>query len=518
MNTKIKTFAIVALVALGATACKAGEAENAPKIQTAVANRGDLSITVEATGTVEPVRSVDVKSKASGQILQLLVDVGDSVHSGAILAKIDPRDVNNSFEQAQANLDVAKAQAANAKAQLDRSKALLDSGVITQQEYEQNNLSYVTARSSLVRAQTNYDLAKLQLADVTITAPIDGTIISKGTGIAEGAVIQSGSSGFSGGTTLFTMANLDSMQVRTQVDETDVGQLHAGLPATVKVESYPNRTFDGRVEKIEPQAVTTQNVTMFNVIVSIQNKAGLLKPGMNGDVEILVNQANNVLLIPNNAVVEPQDVGPAALVLGVNPDSLDLRSLMRAGRSGANAASRTNGAAANGAAANGANGGSRPTARQGSSARNTSSGASATQMAAGQRQVPEAMRAEVDSLRAKVQRGEITQDSMRSIFRAMREQNGGAMGADGAATGPSEANTRAAVVFVVNNGKAEPRTIQLGLNDWDSAEVVGGLSEGDSVAVIGALQLQAQQQEFQNRIRNRGGGLPFGGGGRGGRR
>ncbi len=508
MNTKIKTLAIVALAALGATACKAGEAENAPKIQTAVANRGDLRITVEATGTVEPVRSVDVKSKASGQILQLLVDVGDSVHSGAILAKIDPRDVNNNFEQAQANLEVAKAQAANAKAQLDRSKALLDSGVITQQEYEQNNLSYVTARSSLVRAQTNYDLAKLQLADVTIQAPIDGTIISKGTGIAEGAVIQSGSSGFSGGTTLFTMANLDSMQVRTQVDETDVGQLHAGLPATVKVESYPNRTFAGRVEKIEPQAVTTQNVTMFNVIVSIDNKSGLLKPGMNGDVEILVNQASNALLIPNNAIVQPQDVGPAALVLGMNVDSLDYRSLMRAGRSGMNGARR------NGASANGANASQR-TARQGSSARNAGSGAAGTQMAAGQRQMPEGMRAEVDSLRAKVQRGEITQDSMRAVFRAMRERNGGAVGANGAQADPSEANTRSAVVFVVNHGKPEPRTIQLGLNDWDSAEVLSGLNEGDSVAVIGALQLQAQQQEFMNRIRNRGGGLPFGGGGRG---
>ncbi len=505
MTTQIKTLAIVVLAALGATACKAGEAENAPNIQTAVATRGDLRISVEATGTVEPVRSVDVKSKASGQILQLLVDVGDSVHAGTILAKIDPRDVNNTYQQAEANLEVAKAQATNAKAQLDRSKALLDSGVITQQEYESNNLSYVTARSSLVRAQTNYELAKLQLADVTIMAPIDGTIIAKGTGIAEGAVIQSGSSGFSGGTTLFTMANLDSMQVRTQVDETDVGQLHAGLPSTVKVESYPDRTFEGRVEKIEPQAVTTQNVTMFNVIVSIDNRAGLLKPGMNGDVEILVNQANNVLLIPNNAIVEPQDVGPAALVLGLNVDSLDFRSLVRAGRAGA------------ASAANGRNGGAQSAARQGVAA-GARTGNGAAQVAgardpAGARAMPEAMRAEFDSLRAKVERGEITQDSMRAAIRAVREQAG--MSGANAQAGSGQANTRSAVVFVVNNGKPQPRTIEVGLNDWDSTEILSGLNEGDSIAVIGALQLQAQQQEFMNRMRNRAGGLPFGGGARG---
>ncbi len=516
MNTKIKFLAVAALAALGATACKAGQAEDAPNIQTAVVNRGNLRIAVEATGSVEPVRSVDVKSKASGQILQLVVDVGDSVHAGTILAKIDPRDVNNNFQQAQANLEVAKAQAANAKAQLDRSKALLDSGVITQQEYESNNLSYVTARSSLVRAQTNWELAKLQLADVTIMAPIDGTIISKGNGISEGAVIQSGSSGFSGGTTLFTMANLDSMQVRTQVDETDVGQLHAGLPATIKVEAYPSRTFQGRVEKIEPQAVTTQNVTMFNVIVSIDNKSGLLKPGMNGDVEILVNQADNVLLIPNNAIVERQDVGPAAMVLGMNVDSLDFRSLAGRGARSGTASAR---------GANGANGGAQQAGREGLASRNAGrAGASAqngsgTQTAYGQRTMPEGMRAELDSLRAKAGRGEITQDSMRAALRAMREQAGGTAGGTGAtATDPTSPNGHSAVVFVVNNGKPQVRVVQVGLNDWDSTEILDGLAEGDSVAVIGALQLQAQQQQFMDRMRNRSGGLPFGGGGRGGRR
>ena len=113
------------------------------------------------------------------------------------------------------------------------------------------------------------------------------------------------------------MADLGEMQVRTLVDETDMGQLKAGLEAAVQVEAYPGRTFLGYVEKIEPQAVVQQNVTMFPVIVHLDNRSGLLKPGMNAEVEVLIDEATDVLLVPNNAIVNTGDVGPAAMVLGL---------------------------------------------------------------------------------------------------------------------------------------------------------------------------------------------------------
>ncbi|NJD20788.1 MAG: efflux RND transporter periplasmic adaptor subunit, partial [Gemmatimonadetes bacterium] len=404
MNAKITQLGLTALAVLALAACGDSEAATTtPKLSTAQGTRGDLTIMAEATGSVEPVRKVDVKSKASGAILKLHVDVGDVVEPGALLADVDPRDVRNRFDQAQADLEVAKARTEIAKAQLDRSAELLAAGVIAEQEHESKRLEYANSVANQVKAETNFELAQLQLSDVTITAPMRGTIIQKN--VEEGQVIQSASGNVSGGTTLFIMANLDQMQVRTLVDETDMGQIRPGLSATVTVEAYPDQTFQGVVEKIAPQATVQQNVTMFPVIVSIDNRSGLLKPGMNAEVNILVDQALGVLLVPNSAIVRTQDVGPAALALGLDVESMDLSQFMRSGRSGAN---RNGSAAAEGGQAGG------------EGTRSAPGGAPADDPQAAAR------RARSDSLRAQVERGEITQDSMRAIMQAMRAQGGGA--------------------------------------------------------------------------------------------
>ncbi len=236
-----------------------------------------------------------------------------------MLAEIDPRDVDNAYDQAVADLEVAKARSDISKNQLDRSQQLLEQGIITQQEYESQRLDYANSQASLQKAQTNEMLAKLRKQDVTIRAPLAGTILSRN--VEEGSVIQSASSNVSGGTALFVMANLKEVQIRTLVDETDMGQIKAGLQASVQVEAYPGQSFPGVVDKIEPQAVNQQNVTMFPVIVRLDNSADLLKPGMNADVEMLLVERPNVLVVPNNAVVLPQEMAPAASVLGMNPES-----------------------------------------------------------------------------------------------------------------------------------------------------------------------------------------------------
>ena len=282
-------FAVLILGSAGIAACSSAEvAEEAePTRLTADVTLGDLLIRAEATGNVEPVREVEVKSKASGEILRLHIDVGDEVSRGALLAEIDPRDVRNNYNQVQADLEVARARLEISEAQLERSNQLLTAEVITQQEHESARIEYANSRASLVRAETNYELAELQMQDVSITAPMSGTVIQKN--VEEGAVIQSASQNVSGGTTLFLMANLGEMQVRTLVDETDMGMLEPGMAAAVIVEAFPERTFNGTIEKIEPQAVVEQNVTMFPVIVSIDNRSGLLKPGMNAEVLSLIH-------------------------------------------------------------------------------------------------------------------------------------------------------------------------------------------------------------------------------------
>src|SRR5438046_8679446 len=156
--------------------------------------------------------------------------------------------------------------------------------------------------------------------DTKLRAPLAGTIITKN--VELGTVISSPTTDVGGGTVLFKMANLDTVQIRALVDETDIGKVSPGLLSTITVDAYPNRPFDGSVLKIEPQATVQQNVTMFNVLVRIPNPNHLLKPGMNTEVEIHVGQANNVLAIPNAALRTQRDVASAAQVLGLDPNDV----------------------------------------------------------------------------------------------------------------------------------------------------------------------------------------------------
>src|SRR5467141_624378 len=245
------------------------------------------------------------------------VQTGDDVKSGDPLATIDPRIPHNNLAQAQANLVVAQAQLANAKAQLSRSDTLFKAQAITETEYETANLDYANANAAVVRARTDLENARDRMTDTRIRAPLAGTIIAKN--VELGTVISSPTTDVGGGTVLFRMANLDTVQVRTLVDETDIGKVQPGLLATITVDAYPNRPFEGTVLKIEPQASVQQNVTMFPVLVRIANPGHLLKPGMNTEVEIHVGRRENVIAVPNAALRTQRDVASAAQVLGLDP-------------------------------------------------------------------------------------------------------------------------------------------------------------------------------------------------------
>ncbi len=539
-------IAATLLAGLAVAGCEAEPEEEAVSIQTVPAEIRDLRITAEATGELEPVLKVEVKSKASGEILQLHVDSGDEVEPGTLLAQVDPRDVDNAYEQAEADLAVAQERMNIAERQRDRSRELLEVEVITAQEYESKQLEYANAQSALVRATTNLELATLRRTDVTIRAPMAGTILEKL--VEAGQVIQSATQNVSGGTTLFMMANLDDMRVRTLVDETDMGQLTSGMIATVQVEAFPDRTFRGEIEKIEPQAVVNQNVTMFPVIVLLDNRAGLLKPGMNAEVEVLVDERLQTLTVPNSAVVQPYEVAPAAEVLGLDPQAVSVENAAW-GELMAQAAARAGVEVDMG----GRGGFGRPGAGGGPAA------------------------GEMAGIRERIQSGEITADSARVLIAAMREswRAGGAEGqAEAATEGSAEADApgadarvaadgdenaengetarrargagqggggqraqgggmggnrgfgmgmmgamggsmgdpsfRPAVVFVVDElGNITPRPVVMGIGDYDYAEILAGLEEGEETAMIGAAQLQAQQQERMDRMRGR--MRPFGG-------
>ena len=500
MTRKTLTLALAGMVAVVTAACSNDESvTEGSSLTTVEVTRGDLSIRAEATGTVEPIRTVEVKSKASGEILRLHADVGDEVGPGSLLADIDPRDVQNRFNQTEADLAVAQARLEISEAQLERSDQLLGAAVITPQEHESSRLEFANSQASLVKAKTNHDLAILQLNDVRIRAPAAGTIIQKS--VEEGVVIQSASQNVSGGTALFMMANLKEMQVRTLVDETDMGQLASGLEAIVTVEAFPDESFRGVVDKIEPQATVVQNVTMFPVIVSLDNSAGLLKPGMNAEVEVLIDEALDVVLVPNNAIVQTSDVGPAAMALGLNIDDMDLTQFMRGGRGGSRGGQGF---------AGGRGQGGRPQSEGAEAA----SGEGDSPPGDGQDEQGSIM-AQLQELRAQVESGEISQESMRAEMQRLGGGRGGRAARGGGAdvTRASTRDTRPAVVFVMGaDSIPKPRLVQMGLNDWDHTQIVMGVEAGDVLVVVGAAQLMAQQQEFQSRMMSRMGGNLFGGG------
>lgn len=204
--------------------------------------------------------------------------------------QVDTRDVKNQYDQARADQRSARVSLDVALAQKERSDELFKSRIITTQEFENAQLAYTQSQGHVVRANTNLDLAQQRLEDATVVAPVAGTIIEKP--VALGQVITSATGAFGGGTTLLRMADLSKVRVRALVNETDIGKVRPGQPARVTVDAYPDRPFEGVVEKIEPQAVVQQSVTMFPVIVSLENSEGFLKPGMNGEVSMLIDRRN----------------------------------------------------------------------------------------------------------------------------------------------------------------------------------------------------------------------------------
>jgi HlyD family secretion protein len=330
--TPLKRFTQPLVVGLAAAivtvvACTGKKASTVP-IPTAAIERRDIVVDASATGAVEPINVVEVTSKASGQITQMPVETGTLVKPGDLIVQLDTRDVKNQYDQSMADVRAAEAKLQVSESQKKRTDELFKSRIITAQEQETSVLDFANAQAALVRARTNLDLAQQRLEDATVRAPISGTVIEKT--VSLGQVITSGTSSLGGGTTLIKMADLNKVRVRALVTEADIGTIQPNMAATVTVDAYPDRPFRGTVEKIEPQAVVQQSVTMFPVLITISNVEGLLKPGMNGEVSILIDRRDNVVAVPNDAIRNVREAATAAAALGLNPDSVQaqIRSQM----------------------------------------------------------------------------------------------------------------------------------------------------------------------------------------------
>ncbi|TDJ43992.1 MAG: efflux RND transporter periplasmic adaptor subunit [Gammaproteobacteria bacterium] len=285
----------------------------------------DIIVSVQAAGIIEPVTTVELKSKASGEILAISADTGDVVEAGQLLVQIDKRTPRNALAQADAELEAANARRDIAKLQRERAATLFKTGTLNQVDHEQSILEYANSKAEVVRAQVAVENARIALDDTEVRAPSHGTIILRE--IEVGQVISSPTMDVGGGTALLRMADLRFVQVRALVDETDIGKILPGQKAVVTVAAYPNQPFDGSVLKIEPQAEEEESVTLFAVIITIDNKSGLLRPGMNAEVELNIASRYGVPAIPTIALRTPRDIEAAALFTGM--EEAQLRAQLR---------------------------------------------------------------------------------------------------------------------------------------------------------------------------------------------
>ena len=307
--------------------------------------KGDLAKSVVATGKVEPITKVEIKSKASGIVKKLYIDAGDRVKKGQLLAELDKEEIAARVAQAKAQMEASQASARGTEADLERAKVdaegpdvpmlkrayeraqgMAKEGVVSasalddaQKNYElalnkQNvakaQVQVLKAKVGQAEAQVAQDRANLtqleeQLSYTTIASPIDGIILSRDVevGDAVSSILVLGSSA----TLIMTLGDTSEVYVKGKVDESDIGKVYLGQPARIKVESFKDKTFNGKVTKISPMGVEKDNVTTFEVRVSINNPGGELKAAMTANAEIILEEHKNVLQIPEGSILYDKD-------------------------------------------------------------------------------------------------------------------------------------------------------------------------------------------------------------------
>ena len=336
---------LVAAAALGIAVAARGNTTKFEPSQLGKAELGDIARSVVATGKVQPITKVEVKSKASGIVTRLDVDINNEVKQGQVLAQLDQQEILDQVAAQKATLAAAEsnARAAAASIQYDRVNAeapdlpmykntyernlkMSKEGVVSQQSLDDAQQKYLAAANTRDNAvsQISVDNSKLrqaeaqvaqaqaslkqleeQLSYTTVISPMDGIILSRDVeiGDAVSSILVLGSTA----TLVMTVGDTTQVYVQGKVDESDIGKVYLGQAARIKVESFKDKTFQGKVTKIAPLGVEKDNVTTFEVRVSIDNPGGELKANMTANAEILLEEHKNVLTVPEQAVLYDKD-------------------------------------------------------------------------------------------------------------------------------------------------------------------------------------------------------------------
>ena len=274
-----------------------GRGSKEQQYKTEKADRGNITMTVTATGTLSAVTTVQVGSQVSGVISRLYADFNSQVHHGQLLAELDPTPFQAQVEQRQADLTKARVEAANSKVSYNREARLAASGLAAQADLDSAKAQYDAAEASVLQAAAALRQAQTNLQYTKISSPIDGVVVDRAYDVG-----QTVAASFQAPTLFQIAQDLTKMQVQADVDQSDIGRVHVGQDARFTVDSYPDQEFRGRIAQIRLNATVSQNVVTYPVIVEVANPEQKLTPKMTANITIDVANVQNVLRIPNAAL------------------------------------------------------------------------------------------------------------------------------------------------------------------------------------------------------------------------
>lgn len=338
-RTLITAIVVVLGVLVALLYFRNGKDDGGEQYRTEAVSQGDITATAGATGTLSAVTTVEVGSQVSGIISKLHADFNQQVQKGQILAELDPTPFLQSVEQRQAEVTRSQVEAANAHVTYGRNKRLADAGLISQSELDSMRAAYDSARAALALSQASLKQAKTNLGYTKIYSPIAGQVVDR-----QYDVGQTVAASFSA-PTLFTIAqDLTKMQVQADVDQSEIGRIAAGDPVRFTVDAYPEEEFRGQISQVRLNATVNQNVITYPVMIEVPNPDLRLRPSMTADVTIQVDEAGNVLRVPNAAlrfrppVAEGEEKGSTR---GANQAQSQRRSGGARGRQGGRPAGQT---------------------------------------------------------------------------------------------------------------------------------------------------------------------------------
>ena len=293
----ISAIVVVAAVLVGLFFLRRGRDDGGEQYRTDAASRGDITATASATGTLSAVTTVQVGSQVSGIISKLYADFNSQVKKGQVLAELDPTPFLQTVEQRQADVTKSQIDMANTLLTYNRQKRLAAAGLVAQAEVDAAKAGYDSARAQLAQSQASLKQAKTNLGFTKIYSPIDGQVVDRQYDIG-----QTVAASFQA-PTLFTIAqDLTKMQVKADIDQSDIGRIQAGQPVRFTVDAYPDQPFHGQISQVRLNATVNQNVITYPVIVEVPNPDLKLRPSMTADVTIQVDTVRNVLRVPNSAL------------------------------------------------------------------------------------------------------------------------------------------------------------------------------------------------------------------------